>query len=88
MRFRSLAPILHTDDMERTRNWYLSVVGFESLVDEDESWCWLGREGAIMFMRNDHLGAPHATATQYFYVDDVMALWALIKDRFPAERGA
>ena len=40
-----------------------------------------------MFMRNDHLGAPHATATQYIYVDDVMAVWGSIKDRCSAEWG-
>jgi hypothetical protein len=42
---------------------------------------------AIMFMRNRHLETPHATATQYFYVDDVMSLWNEIKDRVAAEWG-
>jgi uncharacterized glyoxalase superfamily protein PhnB len=40
-----------------------------------------------MFMRNDHLGAPHATATQYIYVNDLDALWIAIKDRVTAEWG-
>jgi len=40
-----------------------------------------------MFMKNDHLGAPHATATQYIYVSDVAALWDSIKDRVTAEWG-
>jgi uncharacterized glyoxalase superfamily protein PhnB len=40
-----------------------------------------------MFMRNAHLGPPHATATQYIYVDDVMALWAALRDRVTAEWG-
>jgi hypothetical protein len=52
------------------------------------NWCRLERDGAaIMFMRNGHLGAPHATATQYVHVDDVMALWNSIKDRCRAEWG-
>jgi catechol 2,3-dioxygenase-like lactoylglutathione lyase family enzyme len=88
MKFLALAPMLHTCDIQRTRDWYASVLGFESLVDSDENWCRLGRDGvAVMFMRNDHLGAPHATGTQYFYVDDVMSLWTSIKDRCPAEWG-
>ena len=40
-----------------------------------------------MFMRNSHLGLPQATATLYIYVDDVMGLWNLIKDRCVAEWG-
>jgi uncharacterized glyoxalase superfamily protein PhnB len=38
-------------------------------------------------MRNDHLGSPHATATQYIYVDDVSARWNAIKARCTAEWG-
>jgi catechol 2,3-dioxygenase-like lactoylglutathione lyase family enzyme len=88
MKFLALAPMLHTDDMQRTKAWYASILGFTPLGDDDENWCRLGRDGiAIMFMRNDHLGAPHATGTQYFYVDDVMALWASIKGRCRAEWG-
>ncbi len=38
-------------------------------------------------MVNDHLGDPHATATQYFQVDDVMALWRTLEGRVAAEWG-
>jgi hypothetical protein len=31
------------------------------------------------------LGAPHATATQYIYVEDIMALWDSVKGRCSAE---
>ena len=33
----------------------------------------------IMFMKNDHLGSPQATATQYMCVVDVMALRESLK---------
>ncbi|MGB8047184.1 MAG: hypothetical protein WA781_12185 [Pseudolabrys sp.] len=33
------------------------------------------------------MGDPHATATQYIYVDDVMAVWSSIKDHCSAEWG-
>jgi len=33
------------------------------------------------------LGPPHATATQYIYVDDVYELWRSIKERCTAEWG-
>jgi catechol 2,3-dioxygenase-like lactoylglutathione lyase family enzyme len=88
MLFLSLEPMLKTDDMARTREWYASVLGFAVAAESGEEWCRLTRDGvSIMFMRNEHLGKPHATATHYFEVDNVMELWASIQDRCTAEWG-
>lgn len=87
MRLRSLTPMLQSSDLQRTIDWYSSVLGFECISRMDE-WCRLERDGvALMFMRNAHLGAPHATATQYIDVDDLAVLWNGIKDRVTAEWG-
>jgi len=87
VRLRSLAPLLQSGNLQRTIDWYQSVLGFRCVGRED-AWCRLERDGVmLMFMRNDHLGAPHATATQYIYVDDLPALWDSIKDRVTAEWG-
>ncbi len=86
-RFRALSPMLQTSDMQRTIDWYQSVLGFRCTGRED-GWCRLEREGvSIMFMKNDHFGAPNATAVQYIYVQDVHALWNQISDRVKAEWG-
>src|SRR5262245_3269537 len=86
-RFRSLTPMLQSGDLQRTIDWYGSVLGFKCIGRED-GWCRIEREGVtLMFMRNDHLGAPHATAVQYIYVNDLPALWATIKDKVKAEWG-
>ena len=75
MRFNGLVPMLQTHDMKRTREWYASVLGFRCVSAEGDNWCRLERDDvAIMFMHNDHLGPSHATATQYIYVDDAMAV--------------
>ena len=88
MRFKALVPMLQTNDMSRTRSWYETILGFRCVSAQGDGWCRLVRDDiAIMFMRNDHLGAPHATATQYIYVDDVMAFWNSIKDQCSAEWG-
>jgi uncharacterized glyoxalase superfamily protein PhnB len=88
MNFKALVPMLQTDDMARTRQWYESVLGFQCVSDAGDEWCRLERDDvAIMFMRNSHLGAPNATATQYIYVEDVMAVWNAIKDRCSVEWG-
>jgi uncharacterized glyoxalase superfamily protein PhnB len=86
-RMLALTPMLQARDLARTIAWYETVLGFRCTGKED-GWCRLERnQVALMFMRNAHLGEPHATATQYIYVDDVMALWNAIKDRVTAEWG-
>jgi uncharacterized glyoxalase superfamily protein PhnB len=88
MRMQALVPMLQTNDMEGTRKWYEDVLGFRCVSAQDHDWCRLMRDDVVlMFMRNDHLGSPHATATQYIYVDDVGALWDSIKDKCTAEWG-
>ena len=87
-RFNALTPMLQTDDMERTVEWYSSVLGFQCVATEGDDWSRLERDAvALMFMHNAHLGPPHATATQYFYVEDALALWRSIQDRVTAEWG-
>lgn len=88
MRFKSLVPMLQCDDIEATRDWYKSVLGFRCVGEMERTWCRLERDdAAIMFMKNAHLGVPHATATQYIQVDDVLALWDQIKGTCRAEWG-
>lgn len=87
-RFAALTPMLQTADIDRAIAWYESVLGFRCVARQGQGWCRLERDGAaLMFMRNDHLGPPHATATQYIDVDDAMALWRAIAERVTAEWG-
>jgi uncharacterized glyoxalase superfamily protein PhnB len=86
-RFRALSPMLQSADLQRTIEWYSSVLGFKC-VSKLDGWCRLEREGvSIMFMTNEHLGAPQATAVQYIYVQDAYALWNEISGRVKAEWG-
>jgi uncharacterized glyoxalase superfamily protein PhnB len=80
--------MLQTLDMAGTIRWYQDVLGFAEAARMGDDWCCLSRDGVeLMFMTNAHLGQPQATATQYFQVEDVMALWAAIEDRCAAEWG-
>jgi catechol 2,3-dioxygenase-like lactoylglutathione lyase family enzyme len=88
IRLKSLVPMLQAADIAATRQWYEEVLGFRCVGMQDNEWCRLARDDiALMFMRNAHLGAPQATATQYIEIDHVMALWAAIKDRCKIEWG-
>ncbi len=87
-RFRALSPMLQSSDLERTIAWYEKVLGFKCTSRWQGEWCRLEREGvSIMFMKNEHLGAPHATAVQYIYVQDVYSLWSEISGHVKAEWG-
>jgi catechol 2,3-dioxygenase-like lactoylglutathione lyase family enzyme len=86
--FKALTPMLHTNDIDSTIDWWTSVLGFECVAREGNGWCRLRRDDvALMFMHNAHLGSPAATATQYIYVDDVRSLWEQIRHRVSAEWG-
>ncbi|MEZ5923102.1 MAG: VOC family protein [Hyphomicrobiaceae bacterium] len=88
VQFRSLTPMLQTDDMARTKAWYCDVLGFRCVGEESDHWCRLVRDSTvIMFMHNAHLGPPAATATQYFEIDDVDELWLSINEHCTAEWG-
>jgi hypothetical protein len=64
------------------------MLGFQCVDRHGDGWCRLERDSvALMFMRNDHLGAPNATATQYIHVDNLEALWAEIGGRISPEWG-
>ncbi|MBY0363410.1 MAG: VOC family protein [Phreatobacter sp.] len=88
MRFERLVPMLQVSDLSATRAWYEATLGFVCTADDGTGWCRMERDGvALMFMRNAHLGAPHATATQYIYVDDVLGLWDQVRHACEAEWG-
>ena len=80
--------MLQTDDIGKTVAWYETVLGFKREGAHMDGWCSLRRDGvSIMFMTNAHIGPPHATATQYFTVDDVDGLWGSVKQHCQAEWG-
>jgi uncharacterized glyoxalase superfamily protein PhnB len=85
---KSLVPMLQTNDIAATRKWYKEVLGFRCVSAQNDDWCRLERDDvALMFMRNAHLGTPHATGTQYIHVDDIHVLWESIKTQCSAEWG-
>jgi hypothetical protein len=88
MKFLSLTPMLQTPDVGGTIAWYAANLGFACVSRQGDDWCMLERDDVrIMFMRNAHLGAPSATATQYFKVDDATALFRSLEGRVKPEWG-
>jgi uncharacterized glyoxalase superfamily protein PhnB len=88
MFFTALTPMLQTTSIEATIAWYETTLGFRRVSPPDPAWCRLERDRiAIMFAVNGHQGPPHATATQYIYVDDVMAVYETVRETCRIEWG-
>jgi uncharacterized glyoxalase superfamily protein PhnB len=89
MKFLALAPMLQTNNMESTIQWYQSVLGFSiEAQSDDKSWCSLTRDdAALMLSHEDHPATANDAVTLYIYTDDAAGLWNSIKDRCKAEWG-
>jgi catechol 2,3-dioxygenase-like lactoylglutathione lyase family enzyme len=77
--FEKLTPMLQTSDMGQTIEFYTRTLGFNLVNTWPEgagpTWCILGRDAVqIMFMINEHVGAPAMTGTLYIQTTDVLDL--------------
>lgn len=86
MGFKELRPILWTNKLEETIQFYTEVLGF--ICDEkNDDWGWASlhrNKVAIMLAKpNEHMSfeKPLFTGSFYINVDDVDELWLLLKDK-------
>lgn len=93
MKLKQLIPMLESDDMKATVDFYTKTLGFD-MYDKAENergiyWCSLYRDDAeIMFTdRNAHSKEQKATfnGVLYFYPDNVNKLWEELKDKVRVE---
>jgi len=85
MKFERLTPMLWTNDLQATIEFYTTQLHFE--LDEynaDWGWCHLHNEMvSIMFSKpNEHAdykGSPQFTGTFYLYTEAVDELWNSVK---------
>jgi catechol 2,3-dioxygenase-like lactoylglutathione lyase family enzyme len=84
-RLEKLTPMLQTSDMPATIAFYTGVLGFtlvNTWPEGEPTWCILRRDSAqLMFMINEHVGAPQMTGTLYIETDDVLDLHGRIAGR-------
>lgn len=86
MKYTDLRPIIWTDKLEETIEFYLSVLGF-SLDEKNEEWGWasLSKDtvGIMLAKPNPHMpfDKPIFTGSFYFNTDDVDTLWETLKTK-------
>lgn len=86
MKLTALRPILWTDRLDETINFYTHILGF-TVDEKNDSWGWasLSKDDvALMLARpNEHtpFDKPVFTGSLYFTTSDVNGLWEQLKDK-------
>lgn len=86
MKLTSLRPMLWTNDLDMTIEFYNKILGFKILnYNQEVGWVTLGRDDLeIMFAKpNEHIefDKPVFTGSFYFVTDSVDKVWADVKDK-------
>ena len=86
MKFNSLRPILWTNQLIETIDFYTKILGF-AVAEQNETWGWasLYKDGVeIMLAKpNEHIPFDKPVFTGSFYIntDKVDELWEELKDK-------
>ena len=86
MRLTDLRPVLWTEDLSSTIDFYLEVLGFEC-SDRNDDWGWatLRKDSVSLMIANPNEHTPYEkigfTGSLYFTTDNVDVLWEKLKDK-------
>lgn len=86
MRLTDLRPVLWTEDLSSTIDFYLEVLGFEcSHRNDDWGWASLQKDDVALMIAKPNEHTPYEkigfTGSLYFNTDNVDALWEKLKDK-------
>ena len=85
MKFKNLSPMIWTNELRATVDFYKKQLGFQGELREEWGWAALSRDGVelMIALPNAHskFVKPLFTGSFYIRLDDVDALWAELKDR-------
>jgi uncharacterized glyoxalase superfamily protein PhnB len=86
MKFDRLTPMLWTNDLKATIEFYQTQLGFELDEHTDAwNWCHMHRDSVnLMFTRPiesvPYTGQPNFTGSLYLYLEEVDELWGKLKE--------
>jgi uncharacterized glyoxalase superfamily protein PhnB len=86
MKLTNLRPMLWTEDLAGSVDFYTNVLGFKAeKFNEDWGWASLSRDGVSLMLSRPNEHTPYDkigfTGTFYFNTDAVDALWEELKDK-------
>ena len=86
MKLTILKPMMWTEDLQGTIDFYVDVLGFTCAENNDDwGWASLFADDVWIMLANPNEHTPYDkigfTGTFYFTTDDVDAMWAKVKDK-------
>jgi len=86
MKLTFLRPMMWTEDLDATIEFYVDVLGFTCREKNDEwKWASLGRDDVWIMLAgpNEHTSYDKIgfTGSFYFTTDDIETLWTALKDK-------
>jgi uncharacterized glyoxalase superfamily protein PhnB len=93
MKLKNLIPMLETEDLRQTIEFYTKLLGFvcDGSYPDGENPCWASLfKGQVRIMftsRNAHstVEKPTMTGSLYLYPDNVNQVWEEVKDKATVE---
>lgn len=86
-KLKSLCPMLWTDKLEETIEYYNTILGF-TIIECNLDWGWanVGRDGvefmiAVPNEHEDFKGGPKFTGSFYITVDNADEVWSELKSK-------
>lgn len=86
MRLTQLRPIIWTEKLQESIEFYTGILGF-SLGEKNDDWLWasLYKDDVHLMLSQPNAHTPfekaNFTGSFYFNTDDVEGLWEKLKDR-------
>jgi uncharacterized glyoxalase superfamily protein PhnB len=86
MKITELRPMLWTEDLQGTIDFYVDVLGF-TCGERNDDWGWatLTVDGVAIMIAKPNAHTPYDkigfTGTFYYNTDDVEAMWLKVKDK-------
>ena len=86
MKFKELRPILWSEKLAESIEFYTTILGFECNERNDEwGWASLHKDGVGIMLakpnQHAHYDKPVFTGTFYIDTDDVDEIWEALKDK-------
>jgi catechol 2,3-dioxygenase-like lactoylglutathione lyase family enzyme len=88
MKLTELKPMIWTEDLDATVEFYTKTLGFEcDNIVAELGWASLSKDSVSLMLRrpdaNTEYDKPIFTGSFYFSTDDVDGMWQLLKDKAP-----
>lgn len=85
MKVNQIMPVIYTNELNDTIEFYSNIIGMTCTTDSVENWAIMKMDQAqlMIALPNAHLefNSPSFTGSFYFEIDDAEDFWNLVKEK-------